>query len=107
MHLHFTRIIEYYRTVTDVEDMIKTAWSNLPRFCYLCMHHYENMPIQIYWKISPPKTESFQIKIPIFFYISAQSIDCGYSLELPCKGSSKEYLQPMFLSRKMKISIPL
>ena len=29
--------------------------------------HYENTPIQIYWKNSPPKTESFQIKILIFF----------------------------------------
>ena len=33
-------------------------------------------------KISPPKTESFQIKI-LIFHISAQNIDCGYSLELP------------------------
>ena len=33
--------------------------------------HYENMPIQIFesnkLKISPQKTESFQIKILIFF----------------------------------------
>ena len=29
--------------------------------------HYENTPIQIYWRNSPPKTESFQIKILIFF----------------------------------------
>ena len=29
------------------------------------------------------KTESFQIKILIFFHISAQYIDCGYSLEPP------------------------
>ena len=32
--------------------------------------HYENTPIQIYWKISPPKTDCFQIKILIFFHIS-------------------------------------
>ena len=30
-------------------------------------------------KISPPKTENFQIKILIFFHISAQNIDCGTS----------------------------
>ena len=41
-------------------------------------------------KISPPKTESFQIKILIFFFFfffffhfSAQNIDCGYSLKPP------------------------
>ena len=33
---------------------------------------------------SPPKNESFQIKDSnIFFHISAQNIDCGYSLEPP------------------------
>ena len=42
-------------------------------------------------KISPPKTESFQIKILKFFNISAQNIDCEYSLELPCRGGSNEY----------------
>ena len=40
---------------------------------------------------SPPKSESFQIKILIFFHISAQNIDCGYSLEPPGRGGSNEY----------------
>ena len=54
--------------------------------------HYENTPIQIYWKNSQPKTEIFQIKILIFFFqISAQNIDCGYSLEPPRRGGSNEY----------------
>ena len=59
--------------------------------------HYENMPIQIYSKFSPPKTENFQIKKTlIFFHISAQNIDCGYSLEPPRRGGSNEYPQSMF-----------
>ena len=29
------------------------------------------------------KTENFQVKISDSFYISAQNIDCGYSLEPP------------------------
>ena len=36
------------------------------------------------------------------FHISAQNIDCGYSLELPYRGSSNEYPQSMFLSRNKK-----
>ena len=32
----------------------------------------------------------------IIFLISAQNIDCGYSLELPHQGSSNEYPQSMF-----------
>ena len=30
------------------------------------------------------------------FHISAENIDCGYSLELPRQGSSNEYPQSMF-----------
>ena len=32
----------------------------------------------------------------IIFLISAQNIDCGYSLEPPCRGGSNEYPQSMF-----------
>ena len=58
--------------------------------------HYENTPIQIYWKNSPPKTENLQIKNSDIFHISAQNIDCGYSLELPRRGGSNEYPHSMF-----------
>ena len=55
------------------------------------------MPIQIYRKF-----HSFQIKRYDIFYISAQNIDCGYSLEPPRRGGSNEYPQSMFLSRNKK-----
>ena len=58
--------------------------------------HYENKPMQIYWKIYYQKNESFQMKNSKIFHISAQNIDCGYSLELPQRGSSNEYPQSMF-----------
>ena len=42
------------------------------------------------------------------FYISAQNMDCGYSLEPPRWGGSNEYPQSMFLSiNKKKKCIPL
>ena len=34
-------------------------------------------------KILPPKNENFQIIFFYIFHISAQNIDCGYSLEPP------------------------
>ena len=40
-----------------------------------------------------------------FFHIYAQNIDCGYSLEAPRRGSSKEYPQIMFLSRNKKNNV--
>ena len=66
---------------------------------------YENTPIQIYWKFCNQKKERFQIKKKswYFFYISAQNIDCGYSLEPPRRGGSNEYPQSMFWAEIRKI----
>ena len=41
------------------------------------------------------------------FQISAQNIDCGYLLEPPQQGSSKEYPQSMFLSGNKKNNVYL
>ena len=41
------------------------------------------------------KNENFQTKKTDIFHISAQNIDCGYSLEPPRPGGSNEYLQSM------------
>ena len=57
-------------------------------------HAYSNIK-----KISSPKTENFQMKNSDIFHISAQNIDCGYSLEPPRQGGSNEYPQSMFLSK--------
>ena len=61
-------------------------------------HAYSNIQ-----KISPPKTENFSYKNFDIYHIFAQNIDCGYTLELPRRGSSNEYPQSMFLSRNKKI----
>ena len=47
----------------------------------------------------------FQIKNSDIFHISAQNIDCGYSLEPPRRGGSNEYPQSMFLSRNKKNNV--
>ena len=39
--------------------------------------HYENTPIQIYWKFYNQKKGNFQLKNAYIFLISAQNIDCG------------------------------
>ena len=53
-------------------------------------NQYENMPIHIYRKNLTQKIENFQIKTANTFLISAQNIDCGYSLEPPRRGGSNE-----------------
>ena len=63
-------------------------------------HAYTNI-----LKILPPKTEIFQIKNSAIFHISAQNIDCCYSLESPRRGGSNKYPQSMFLSRNKKNNV--
>ena len=65
--------------------------------------HYENTPIQIYRKFYLQKLEIFQIKNADIFHISAQNMDCGYSLEPPRRGGSNEYPQSIFWAEIRKI----
>ena len=66
-------------------------------------NHYENTPIQIYRHFHLLKLKIFRCKNSDIFHMSAQNIDCGYSLEPPRRGGSNEYPQSMFLSRNKKI----
>ena len=50
------------------------------------------------WKYSDKKNSDS-------FHISAQNINCGYSLEPPRRGGSNEYPLSMFLSRNKKINV--
>ena len=61
-------------------------------------HAYSNI-----LKILKPKKENFQIKKSDIFHISAQNIDCGYSLEPPWQGGSNNYPQSTFLAEIRKI----
>ena len=74
--------------------------------------HYENTPIQIYWKFHYKKNkktkknkQKFSDKNSDIFHISAQNIDCWYSLEPPRRWRFYEYPQSMFLSRNKKNNI--
>ena len=61
---------KYYLSHCVVRVSKTKTWS-------LRKHAYSNI-----LKILPKKV-NFQIEILIFFHISAQNIDCGYSLEPP------------------------
>ena len=56
-------------------------------------------------KILPPKNRKFSDKNSDIFHISAQNIDCGYSLEPPRRGGSNEYPQSTFLSGNKKNNV--
>ena len=61
-------------------------------------HAYSNIQ-----KISSPKTKKNSDKNPDIFHISAQNIDCGYSLEPPRRGGSNENPQSILFSKIRKI----
>ena len=61
------------------------------------------MAIQLYWKFYHQKMKNFRKKKIWFFPISAQNMDCVYSLEPPRRGGSNEYPQSMFWANIRKI----
>ena len=56
-------------------------------------HAYLNI---LYTYILLPNNENFQIKNSDILHISAQNIDCGYTLEPPRRGGSNAYPQFAF-----------
>ena len=64
--------------------------------------HYENTSMQYTEIFSPVKIENFVRKKNDIFLVFAQNIDCGYTLEPPCRGGSNEYPQSMFWSKNKK-----
>ena len=91
-------------TLDSNNSVIKRLLCIITKIFYIHMapplrkHAYSNIQ-----KISSPKTENFQVKNSDIFPISAQNIDCGYSLEPPHWGSSNEYPQSMFWAEIRKI----
>ena len=70
------------------------------------------MPIQIYRKFHLKKKKKKKKKKRKFsdtnsdiFHISAQNIDCAYSLEPSLRSGSNECSQSMFLSRNKKNNV--
>ena len=76
-----------------IRSTVKPQW--FEHLWALRKHAYSNI-----LKISPPKKKSD--KKNHILYISAQNIDCRYSLEPPRRGGSNEYPQSMFLNRNKK-----
>ena len=60
---------------------------------------YENTPISKYRKFHLKNPWKCSDKKLLFFYISVQNIDYGYSLDPPRRGGSNEFPQSMFLSK--------
>ena len=71
---------------TRIHDIMKT-----------CLFKYTENFTTIKWNFSDKRID--------IFHISAQNIDCRYSLEPPRWGGSNEYQQSIFLSRNKKNNV--
>ena len=67
---------------------VAPSWSNRDHFSNFSFKYTEKL-------ITEKLFENFQTKNSNIFHISAQNIDCGYSLEPPRRGGSNEYPQSM------------
>ena len=90
MHIRQTSDHEVLGLNPDVCGILANDYAVLHSTA-LRKHAYPNI-----LKILLPKNENFQLKISDIFHISAQNIDCGYSLEPPRRGGSNEHPQSMF-----------
>ena len=87
-------------------SMVLKPISTVPFHSYYRVHnlrcHYENMPMQYMEIFSAVKIKIFDI-----FFIFAQNIDCGYTLEPPPRGGVLTSTHNLcFGSKIRKIGIP-
>ena len=74
---------------------------NKTNFSYFILGFRRYITKTYLYNFDPLKPHFYIVKLGftgvyIIFLISVQNIDCGYSLELPRRGSSNEYPQSMF-----------
>ena len=128
--LHGQEELECHRFVPKVRHYLVISWWNVSKLAWLyrqgnqrvdyalvmsltqffrsardfkCQMSLRKHAYAYILKILTPKNENFQIKNSDIFHISAQNIDCWYSLEPPQRGGSNEYPQSMFWAEIRKI----
>ena len=85
---------------------MRTCIYNLDQVIWLAENYISKTYL---YNFDPLKPYFYTVKLGftrvyIIFLISAQNIDCGYSLEPPRRGGSNEYPQSMFWAEIWKIS---
>ena len=85
--------------------------SRIANYAQIIVYNYNIIDITktYLYNFDPFKPHFYIVKLGftwvyIIFLISAQNIDCGYSLQPPQRGGSNEYPQSMFWAEIWKIS---
>ena len=72
---------------------------------WIALYRYVLVFIVPHVDIELEDNKQFISNVPRILHISAQNIDCGYSLELPQWDSSNKYPQSMFFSKTRKKNV--
>ena len=76
--------------VAEMGETILSVFNPFYTYCKICLYKFD--PIKPHFYIA----KLGYTGVYFIFHISAQNIDCGYSLEPPRRGGSNEYPQSMF-----------
>ena len=90
-------------------DCICPYWTIMLFTCPYPLCSFQDITKTYLYNFDPLKPHFYIVKLGftgvyIIFLISAQNVDCGYSLEPPRRGGSNEYPQSMFWAEIWKIS---
>ena len=106
LYLHFSASLD--RTFQDLKLILQTGKIlSRPHKCVISSR-FSLFAQELYFTLgSTPHIAAdeacfFTQKVLIFFLFLHKNIRCGYSLEVPCQGTSNEYPQHMFLRRNKK-----
>ena len=96
----FQKVIDAHESKQEIRNVVSfiEMTDNLPSITKTCLSKYTE-------NFTTKKMKIFWYKKSDIFHISAQNIDCGYSLEPSQRGGSNEYPQSMFLSRNKKNNV--
>ena len=110
--IHMYIINPKYWDRQDLENSVDPDQTPLPRrlisfishqsTARKCIHIRKTCLFKYTANFTIQKMKIFRLKFKYFFHISAQSIECGYSLEPPLRG---EYPQSMFSSINKKNNV--
>ena len=103
------RFLSHIRLTKARTDCQLTTYWDQDICCPLTDSPFNHITKTYLYNFDPLKPHFYIVKLGftgvyIIFLISAQNIDCGYSLEPPRRGGSNEYPQSMFWAEIWKIS---
>ena len=94
-------LIQYYGISSDLLSPLECASQIISMTIFVAVSKVGSITKTRLYNFDPLRPHFYIVKlgfagVHLIFHISAQNIDCGYSLEPPRRGGSNEYPQSIF-----------